>query len=306
MLYGLKHILIWLFNRTAFKEVEFCFGSADILHKLINYLADKCKSLTPQCKSLENRCSSKSYYIDKNQYLTRSEFEQLGLRIINNLNNMDALLNKFVSCSTFASVMHDKLLLYQKLLFTGFFVFIPVQRLGVIAYLKLSTIVFEPSHTSFVHLTYEKNSYKKLAINDKVGRYLYIPSVISVHLLNWINKYRSSIALDKNNDQVFCKSNGTPLDKLAASNFIRSTTQSLLNKVVGAILLRKLRITHSLECLKIKASHDPINYKLIQQEIADSGGHSVDVMNAYYKLKDNQDLFEQSKKITNITNSLLF
>ena len=106
-------------------------------------------------------------------------------------------------------------------------------------------------------------------------------------------------------DSLFLKFNGLKMDRHTASKYIRYISERLCDKVLGPVILRKLRITHSLDLIKVM-SNDSSKVKLMEMEIAASGGHTVDVMNEFYKLKDKDDLIKESKEIVNYTNRLLF
>lgn len=309
-LYGLKFILNWMYNRSAFKEQEFySSNNKKILQSLAFFIQNLCRNMTPQVKSEEKRATTRTFYEERNQYLTLDEFRNLGKKLLKELEKK----YNFLKTLNNLNLYKDEIYSYEKTLFVSLFVLIPVQRLQLILNLRNKDIIFnQKSNTVSFHIGVEKNSYRKYSSTDKVGRFVFVPNVLSRFLYVWVLRFQIILlsqdhVFRRNNENlcIFINSYGTPFTSRMASKIIKQTTQKLTTKILGPLVLRKIRITHTLNL--IKSMNIPnLDKCLYETQVAQLGGHTVEVMRDYYRLKDPDELIEETKKHTLTSNKHLF
>lgn len=309
-LYGVKFLLNWLHNRASFKEPKFIEKEdKEVLRSLEYFVSNMCKSLTPHAKCEDKCATTKIFYEKRNQYLSPEEFRNLGVKLLKNMNKIHASLKKSKNLAKETRII----LLYQKLLFTSLFVLIPVQRLSTIVFLKNKDIHFDKkANLVSIHIGVEKNSYRMYSAEDKIGRFLFVPSFLAFHLYNWFHVYQCFIKTKTPNGNknlkdysLFYQSTGEAMSTYTGSKYIRETTQRLIKKIIGPVVLRKLRITHTLSLIH-SSDISTFDKNLFETQLAMYGGHTVEIMNDYYKIRDQKELVKANEQHTRTSNQLLF
>jgi hypothetical protein len=134
-------------------------------------IGGKVSQLHQQSKFDSTLMNKKELLISRNVYLDRNQFRDLGSSLVRTLYELESKYMLKKRCATRQR--------FRRLLFTSFFVLIPVQRLRVIFELRWKDIsMSNEGNGGVLQIGIEKTSFSKLGRSETIGRTLYIPEVL--------------------------------------------------------------------------------------------------------------------------------
>ena len=192
---------------------------------------------------------------------------------------------------------------FERLLVTSLFVHIPTPRVKVVATMSVDDIKISGES---VHLSIgvEKNSYRKLGVKGAVGRQVFLPRPLAMHLRHWVAVLLPLVRRQEGKE-VWVREDGTAVAESWVGMAVKRTCKNICGLYVTPLSLRRLRTTFAIEAI------DELDGRLIDKEgmkveLALASGHTREDQEKYYIIKSDERLLRRSKLVTDFTNGLLF
>ena len=298
---ALKKAVRWLRISSKDSSKSFAWGlDAGALEVVMDKLVERCNQLRPYAKAEEGRSTQMAYQIRKKQYLSREDFARLGAEIYSWL---DYFRNQLDEETRRSRQWLGVAMRFQRLLVTSLFVHIPTPRVKVVATLSLDDIRIS-GESVHISIGVEKNSFRKLGLKEAVGRQVFLPRPLALHLRHWVLDLLPLVKRQEGKE-VWVREDGLAVREQWVGAAVSKTCKNICGLYVTPLSLRRLRTTFAIEAI------DELDGRLIDKEsmkveLALASGHTREDQEKYYIIKSDERLLRRSKLVTDFTNDLLF
>jgi hypothetical protein len=298
---ALKKPLHWLRITSRNTEKAYAQGINPCLFDIIqDTLDERCRKLRPYAKADEGRSATVQYMQAAKQWLSRDDFALLE----GHLNSWATFYWELICNQTLKSnAWTQACISYEQVVLTWLFVGIPTPRLKTVANINIEDIKIS-NGIVYLSIGVEKNSFRHLGLKDAIGRNIFMPETLAVHLQHWILDLLPRFKR-VNETTPWINASGRKVQDKVLGTWVRKTCNDICGLKLDPLSLRKLRTTYVIDA--IDELDGTVFDKLgLKMEYAHASGHSLDVMLKYYVIKDMAKSIARSKSIIEKTNQGIF
>jgi hypothetical protein len=298
---SLKKPLHWLKISSRYPDKRYAQGinpgAFDIIQDTLD---EKCKKLRPYAKAEEGRSANVKYMQATKQWLSHEDFCLLGAQ----LDSWAAFYWDFICEQALGSkAWVQACIAYQHLLLTWLFVGIPTPRLKTVANINIEDFKIS-NDIVYLSIGVEKNSFRRLGLKDAIGRNIFMPGTLAVHLKHWISDLLPKFIREvKTTPWIY--GNGKQIPGKVLGRMVSKTCYDICGLKLTPLSLRKLRTTYVMDSID-ELDGTLVDKLGLKMEYAHASGHSLEVMLKYYVIKDTAKSIARSKDIIEKTNQEIF